>query len=93
VTYSELDRVQERHLFELSRPGDGWDDSLPDDGLFWDVVAQEHPICRRHTQGFFGALKVSDFLTQRELHCTRLYDLWFRPFGTEHELHVGIPTK
>ena len=26
VIYSELDRVQRRHLFKLSRPGDGWDD-------------------------------------------------------------------
>ena len=92
VSYSELDRVGKRHLCELSRSGDGWDDNPGDGRLFWDVVIKEHPICLRHTQGFFGALKVSDFLTQRQLHRTRLYDLWFRPFGTEHELRVGIPS-
>jgi DNA-binding CsgD family transcriptional regulator len=92
VTYSELDRVQKRHLFEVTRPGDGWDDSLVDDRLFWDVVIKEHPVCLRHTQGFFGALKVSDFLTQLQLHRTRLYDLWLRPFGVEHQLYVGIPS-
>jgi DNA-binding CsgD family transcriptional regulator len=93
VDYTELDRVQERHLYGLSRPGDGVVDDSPGDArLYWDVVAKEHPVCLQHTQGFFGALKVSDFLTQRELHRTRFYDLWFRPCGVEHELHVGIPS-
>jgi DNA-binding CsgD family transcriptional regulator len=92
VTYSELDRVGKRHLCEVSRPGDGWDDSPGLDRVFWDVAIKEHPICLRHAQGIFGALKVSDFLTQRELHRTRLYDLWFRPFGVEHTLSVGIPS-
>ena len=66
--------------------------SLGDDELFWDVVVQEHPVCLRHPKGFFGALMVSDFLTQRELHRTRLYDIWLRPFGVEHQLYVGIPS-
>lgn len=92
VSYSELDRVGKRHLCEVSRSGDGWDSSPGDDRLFWDVVIEEHPICLRHTQGFFGALKVSDFLTQRQLHRTRLYDLCFRPLGVEHTLSVGIPS-
>jgi hypothetical protein len=92
VSYSELDRVQKRRLYEVSRPGDGWDESPADHQVFWELVTKEHPICLRHTQGFFGALKVSDFLTQRQLHRTRLYDLWFRRFDMEHTLSVGIPS-
>jgi DNA-binding CsgD family transcriptional regulator len=93
VSYSEVDRVQERHLYELSRPGDGVDASPDDDQVYWELVTKEHPICVRHAQGFFGALKVSDFLTQRQLHRTRLYDIWFRRFGCEHTLSVGIPSQ
>jgi hypothetical protein len=32
-----------------------------------------------HQQGVFEALEVSDFLTQQELHRTRLYDRRYRP--------------
>ena len=30
-------------------------------------------------EGHFGAVKLSDFLTQRELHRTWVYDTWFAP--------------
>jgi DNA-binding CsgD family transcriptional regulator len=90
VTYCELDRVRKRALLNVQRQGDT---SEPDDDhLFWTVVVDEHPVCVRHQQGYVGALKVSDFLSRRELHATRLYDLWFRPVDIEHELNVAIPS-
>ncbi len=60
--------------------------------LFWDFVIEAHPVCLRHQQGHTAALKVSDFLTYRQLRQTRLYDVWFRPLGVEHELNVPIPS-
>jgi DNA-binding CsgD family transcriptional regulator len=90
VTYCELDRVRKRILLNVQRQGDT---SEPDDDdVFWTVVVDEHPVCVRHQQGYVGALKVSDFLSRRELHATRLYDLWFRPVDIEHELNVAIPS-
>ena len=38
---------------------------------------EEHPLCLRQQEGHFGAVKLSDFLTQRELHRTWVYDTWF----------------
>jgi DNA-binding CsgD family transcriptional regulator len=92
VTYCELDRVRRRHLLSVTRPGDKDDGGDEPGTLFWDFVIEAHPVCLRHQQGFIGALKLSDFLTPRELHQTRLYDVWFRPFGGEHELNVPIPS-
>jgi DNA-binding CsgD family transcriptional regulator len=93
VTYCELDRVRRRHLLSVGRPGD--EDDLGADApgtLFWDFVIEAHPVCLRHQLGDTGALKLSDFLTLRELRRTRLYDVWLRPYGIEHELNVPIPS-
>jgi DNA-binding CsgD family transcriptional regulator len=96
VTYNELDRVRKRSLLYVARPGDEdggeVDDSDEDAALFWDFVIEAHPVCLRHQQGDPGALKISDFFTPRELHRTRLYDVWFRPWEIEHELNVPIPS-
>jgi DNA-binding CsgD family transcriptional regulator len=58
---------------------------------YWDISA-EHPVCRHHNTGDFRALKLSDFVTIAELHQSHLYDVWFRPWGVEHELNVAIPS-
>ena len=86
--------MRKRDLFYVFRPGDEEDGGFEDDSatVFWDFVIEEHPVCLRHQQGNSGALKVSDFLTLGELHRTRLYDLWFRPWEVEHELSVTIPS-
>ena len=62
------------------------------DSLFWDFVIEAHPVCLQHQRGDTRALKVSDFYSRRELHKTRLYDVWFRPLDITHELSVPIPS-
>jgi DNA-binding CsgD family transcriptional regulator len=85
VTYCELDRVRRRMLGTVSRTGDEYDPDEHDEALFWAVVVNEHPVCVRHQLGDFAALKLSDFVSRRQLHGSRLYDVWFRPGGIEHE--------
>jgi hypothetical protein len=71
VTYNELDRVRKRNLLLVGRPGD--EDEGDDPGpIFWDFVIEAHPVCLQHQLGHTGALKLSDFLTPRELRRTRL---------------------
>jgi DNA-binding CsgD family transcriptional regulator len=92
VSYAELDRVRHRTLLYVHRPGDQEDlTGDGDDAWVWDVL-QEHPVCRCHADGDFRTLKVSDFLTRRALHRSRLYEDWYRPFGFEYELDVAIPS-
>jgi DNA-binding CsgD family transcriptional regulator len=86
VTYCEQDRVRQRERFAVDRPGDGGDVALP--VSYWEIEA-EHPICSRHE---FRALKLSDFLSLKQLRRSRIYAVWFRPLGIEHELDVAIPS-
>jgi DNA-binding CsgD family transcriptional regulator len=92
VTYCELDRVRRRHLLSVGRPGEHEDDADDSDPLFWDFICEVHPVCVRHQAGVFNALKLSDFFSPNDLRATRLYDVWFRPWGIEHELNVAIPS-
>jgi DNA-binding CsgD family transcriptional regulator len=90
VMYNEFDLVRRRWLARVLRPGDERGLKF-DDEVMWRVLLEEHPICQRHQDGYFRALKLSDFFTQRELHGTWLYDNFFRPLGVEHELDLAIP--
>ena len=63
-----------------------------DDETRWQVLLEEHPLCLRQQEGHFGAVKLSDFLTQRELHRTWVYENFFAPLDVEYELEVAIPS-
>ena len=56
------------------------------------MLLEEHPLCLRQQEGHFGAVKLSDFLTRRELHGTWVYDNFLAPFHTEYELEVPLPS-
>jgi DNA-binding CsgD family transcriptional regulator len=85
--YNELDRVREIVLWSGEAPGDLEE---PDTPTYWDV-RDEHPVCRHHeVTGDFSAVKLSDFLTRSELHRTRIYGEYFRPWGVEYMLSVGL---
>jgi DNA-binding CsgD family transcriptional regulator len=91
VSYNELDRVRRRGLLLVEWPDDQ-DDVEFEDEVVWRVILEEHPLCLQQREGHFEAIKLSDFLTQRELHRTWVYDNWFRPLGIEHQLEVAIPS-
>jgi hypothetical protein len=86
VTYCEQDRVQQRVRFGVGKWGDA-----DADVSYWEIAA-EHPVCSRHNAGDFQALKLSDFLSLRQLRRSRIYALWFRPAGIEREITVAIPS-
>jgi DNA-binding CsgD family transcriptional regulator len=88
VAYSEMDRVRQRFGYGALRPDDEvWEG----EATYWEIAA-EHPVCSRHNAGDFRALKLSDFMTLKELRKSRIYALWFSPPGIEHELNVAIPS-
>jgi DNA-binding CsgD family transcriptional regulator len=91
VTYCELDRVRRRTLCHVGRLGDE-DDGEGDSSIFWSIVVDEHPVCVSHQLGELQALKLSDFVTTRELHRLRVYDAWLEPLGVERELNVPLPS-
>jgi DNA-binding CsgD family transcriptional regulator len=92
VLYNELDRVRRRNLLQIRWPAGENPIIRPDDELVWRFFLVEHPLCLRQQEGYFGAIKLSDFLTQRELHRTWAYDFGFAPFDIEYQLEVSIPS-
>ncbi len=90
VTFTELDRVRMNliavNFYCRDEPAEG-----ASDGTLWRLIDQ-HPLCSRAATGRFAAAKISDFLTSSELRRRELYQAWFVPWSTEHELVVAIPS-
>jgi DNA-binding CsgD family transcriptional regulator len=90
VSFTELDRIRKKGIrgvvFRKDGPASG-----PGLETFWRLV-HEHPLCAQTVAGRFNALKISDFVTSRELRGREIYGAWFRPWQTEHELEIGIPS-
>jgi DNA-binding CsgD family transcriptional regulator len=87
LVYEEQDRVRQRIRHTARRDG-----IPPHPGVsYWDIAA-EHPVCSRSNRGDFRALKLSDFMTLRQLRRSRIYAVWFRPGDIERELSVAIPS-
>jgi len=87
LTFCELDRVHELELGLVEDPP--WEGgSLP--CSYWEI-RDEHPVCHHHeVSGDFSALKLSDFVSQRQLHSSRIYRDWFQPYGVEYLMTVGL---
>src|SRR5919109_5120109 len=82
ASFCELDRRRKEVLALVESPVP---DAIEDDeDTFWRIV-EDHPLCRQQRRGRFDALKLSDFLTQREFHRTELYADYFRQYGAEYE--------
>jgi DNA-binding CsgD family transcriptional regulator len=88
VAYAEQDRLRRRFGYSVGRLGDEFGSA---EVTYWEIAA-EHPVCSRHTHGDTRALKLSDFMRLSELRRSRIYSIWFKPCGVEHELTLAIPS-
>ena len=88
VSFSELDRIAKLSHGESSI-GEEELEGAPVE-VYWRLRDQD-PLCHHHdvTQDW-RALKLSDFVTRRELRRREIYWEWLRPWGVEHELDAGI---
>jgi DNA-binding CsgD family transcriptional regulator len=90
VSFTELDRARKTVIRGVGYRQDG-PASGPGMETFWRLV-HEHPLCAQTVCGRFEALKISDFVASRELRRREIYAEWFRPWETEHELEIGLPS-
>jgi DNA-binding NarL/FixJ family response regulator len=72
----------------LERPGDDELFSDIDWAAVMPVLEAEHPVFLRFREGTFAAVKLSDFLTGRELRRTQMFRLVLRPLGLEDSLGI-----
>jgi DNA-binding CsgD family transcriptional regulator len=79
------------HGPHFDRPGDEGFTSGLDRAAIKPIVDAESPVFLHIWQGSCDAAKLSDFLTRRELHRTRMYHLAMKPLGLEDTLGVRLP--
>ena len=86
LSYSEVDRVRKLSILDVDDPvTDG-----PGAETYFRLRHQ-HPVCRFEEEtGDFRARKLSDFVTRAELRRREIYWEWFRPWGVEYEMGVGL---
>ena len=78
------------HGPHFDRSGDEGFTSGLDRAAVKPVVDAESPVFLHIWQGSSDATKLSDFLTRRELHRTRMYHLAMKPLGLEDTLGVRL---
>jgi DNA-binding CsgD family transcriptional regulator len=91
--YNEFDIVEQRVLFRegCASARAAQEPDTVDDDVLWRACHRS-PISSYHAQtGEFNAVKLSDFLSRRELHRNEYYVTMMRDWGLEHELVVGLP--
>jgi DNA-binding CsgD family transcriptional regulator len=92
ASYAELDRVHQLELTSTEASSGSSESDEVSIEVFWRIV-DEHPLCRAQASGRFDALKLSDFLTLRQLHRSALYTEYLRRYGVEYQIDVGIPSS
>jgi DNA-binding CsgD family transcriptional regulator len=89
LSYVEIDpRTLQSTLVVL----DPADLIFPESHRIFATYIHEHPVARRVLKtGDFQALKISDFLTQRQFHGLALYNEFYRRLGTEYQISIALP--
>jgi DNA-binding CsgD family transcriptional regulator len=96
VAFCELDRPGRRVLGRTNcsnaRAADGENPPSPDAAEQYWRLRHQYPTCAHQDRtGDFSAIKLSDFVTRRELRGLEIYADYFRTVGVEFELVVGLP--
>jgi DNA-binding CsgD family transcriptional regulator len=74
----------------IDRPGDEGFFSGIDWAAAKPVLDAEFPVFVHWRRGGFDAVKMSDFLTRRQLRSTRMYELVLKPCGLEDSLGLRL---
>jgi DNA-binding CsgD family transcriptional regulator len=77
--------------YDFARPGDEGFFNGIDLMALMPVLEEENPVFLHFRRGSFSAVKISDFLTRRELHRTQMYNLVFKVRSLEDSLGLRLP--
>lgn len=90
VSYNEVDRERRRAYFH-SNPVESM---FPGSEQILERYMDQNPLVVHHARTGDGAARTwSDFITQRELHSTDLYNELFRPLEVEREMVATLPSS
>jgi DNA-binding CsgD family transcriptional regulator len=86
--FGELNLSQPEKVVYRSHPNDAQPDFTPDRVA---RVYQEHPVLQHVKRtGYVGALKLSDFISQRQFHEMGMYQEWLREQEAEYNMNFQV---
>ena len=89
ISYNEVDPDEGRAVVALEPSSMRFDGDVE---AFSRLMGQHPVIMWSQRTGDGRALRLSDFLSQDELHELEIYREVFRPLATEYQMSVGLPT-
>jgi DNA-binding CsgD family transcriptional regulator len=93
ASYNEISREPPAALV-VGDPHDALGEVTPERRRQFAELIWQNPLAAHFTRtGDASAQRMSDFITRRELHRLELYDLFYRPIGTEHQLAFTVPAE
>ena len=88
ATYNEVNRERTR-IISISEPSGITENSSVQEILQHHL--REHPLVNYYVRtGDGSSVKISDFITQRQLHDLGLYREFYRPLNLEHQMTASI---
>ncbi|HZS24440.1 MAG TPA: helix-turn-helix transcriptional regulator [Gaiellaceae bacterium] len=94
AAYSVLDRAEHRAVEEMLWNGNeaAWLEKTPGGDEDWWRLSSQHPVCghRTRTNEWTTTRMFSDFMTQRQLRRTTIWNELYRDAGINHWLDVGL---
>ena len=89
ISYNEVNLRRRRDAY-LAYPANAYG---PAENKIFEQHMHEHPLITHNQKTRdVRALKLSDFLTQRQFHRLALYNEFFRPLSAEHQMAFGLPS-
>jgi len=90
ISYNEIN-LREGRVHGVIEPDHG---EIAQYGSILDQHMHEHPLIRYYSKTGDGrAMKISDFLSRRQFHALGLYNEFYRSWGIENLMGVGLPAR
>jgi DNA-binding CsgD family transcriptional regulator len=93
ASYNEISREPPAALV-VADPHDSLGEVTPARQRQFAELIWQNPLAAHFTRtGDASAQRMSDFITRRDLHRLDLYDIFYRPIRTEHQLAFTVPAE
>jgi len=91
ISYNEINAPMQRIAGTAQPSLESWEAVLPDHQCIFEQHMADHPLIAHYHRTSDGrALKISDFLSQRQFHALGLYQEFFRPLRVEHQMAATL---
>jgi DNA-binding CsgD family transcriptional regulator/GAF domain-containing protein len=90
ISYNEID-IEAQRAWAVVDPADSW---IPGSGEVLAAYAHHNPliVAASEARGM-AAMKISDFISRRQLHGRDIYDQLYKLIDVEYQLAIALPAR